>query len=433
MKSFDSNRWRAKRSLYWGVALGIIAILLAADLWARLHSKSAAATPPPREATAQEVKSGEAAASNRVKMEALGQHNIGLLVEPAETRSVVETLQVTGSIGPNETRVAHIRPITRGRVLKVMARLGDEVRAGETLAIYDNIELGEAIGQYGVGLAELQKAQTSAEVAKRSLERSRNLVALGAVAQAEVERRNAEHANALSSINTQQAELARIEERLHRFGLTDADIKRTVDPTQGREHREVSQSMLRAPFNGVLTKYDLTEGEIIDIDREVFTIADLSTLWVQADVYEKDIAAIQKNVPVKIVVDAYPRDVFTGRITYISDLLDPKTRTAKVRCEVPNATGRLKLDMFATISIPTPQGRSAVMVLSAAVQQINDQPLVFVRVAPNEFERRQVKLGARVGDWVEVSAGVKAGEQVVTTGSFDLKSSLLREQIGEKE
>ena len=422
MQSFNWNDWTEKRSLYIGIALAVIAVLLAADLWARLHSRSTATSPQRQEAAAKEQKSGEATEYGHVEMEPLAQRNVALAVMPAETRSVIETLQVTGTVGPNDTRVGHIRAITRGRVLKVFVRLGDEVRSGQTLATYDNIELGEAIGQYGVGLAELEKARTSAEVAQRSLERARNLVALGAVAQAEVERRNAEHANALSAINTQRAELARIEEKMHRFGLTDADIKRTIDPSEGREHREVSQTTLKAPFSGIITKYDIAEGEIVDSDRELFTIADLSTVWVQADVYEKDIAVIRKNLPVKVVVDAYPGDAFTGRITYISDLLDPKTRTAKVRCEVLNPTARLKLDMFATISIPTPQGRIAVMVPSAGVQQINEQPVVFVRVAPSEFERRQVALGVRDGDWVEVSSGVKPGEMVVAQG--DRKSTV---------
>jgi cobalt-zinc-cadmium efflux system membrane fusion protein len=156
-------------------------------------------------------------------------------------------------------------------------------------------------------------------------------------------------------------------------------------------------------------------------------------VWVQADVYEKDIALIQKNLSVKVSVDAYPKDTFTGRITYVSDLLDPKTRTAKVRCEVANPGGKLKLDMFATIAIPTPRGRNAVMVPSTAIQQIDDQPNVFVRLAPTKFERRRVTLGVKDGEWIEVPSGVKARESIVTNGSFALKSALLREQIGGEE
>lgn len=428
----DAGRIRSKRPLYWGLGLALLAVLLGADIWMRIHSNSAGVASSRIQETKKESPGGSET-GNRVKMELGAQRNVGLQVQAAETRNVVETLQVTGSVGANETRVGHIRPITQGRILTVSVRLGDTVRAGQTLAVYDNIELGEILGQYGVGLAELEKAKASAEASQKALERARNLVSLGAVAQAEVERRRAEYAIATAAINTQRAELARIEEKMHRFGLTDAEIRKTVDPGGGREHREVSRTTLRAPFNGVVTKYDLAEGEVVGPDREVFTIADLSTVWVQADVYEKDIAALRKGVPVKVIVDSYPGESFQGQITYISDVLDPKTRTAKVRCEVLNPTGRLKLDMFATIVIPIPKGRSAVMVPSTALQQINDIPLVFVQVAENEFERRDLNPGSRDGDWVEVVGGVKPGERVVTAGSFDLKSSLLREQIGEKE
>jgi cobalt-zinc-cadmium efflux system membrane fusion protein len=384
-----------------------------------------------RDTATQQAEPKEEDAKKPLTLEPEAQKNIGLEKQQADARSVIEVLQVTGSVGPNETRMAHIRPLTQGRILEVSVTLGDKVRAGQTLAIYDNIELGELLGQYSVGQAALAKAAADAEAAQKSLERARNLVAMGAVAQAEVERRAAEFAGATAAINTQRAELARVEEKMHRYGLTDEDIREAMQT--GREHREVSRTAVRAPLGGVITKYDLAQGEVVGTDRELFTISDLSTVWVQADVYEKDIAAVRKNLTVKVTVDAYPGEVFEGRVTYISDLLDPKTRTAKVRCEVANPSGRLKVDMFATISIPTPRGRTATMVPSAAVQQIDDQAVVFIVRSDKEFERRNVTVGVRDGEWVEIVTGLKPKETVVTTGSFDLKSLLLRGQIGEAE
>lgn len=375
----------------------------------------------------------EPAEANTVALDAAAQQNIGLKFEAAQTRTVVQTLQVTGSVGPNETRVGHIRPLARGRIEKVYVRLGDRVRAGQPLLEYDNIELGELIGEYLVAVAALEKATAEAEVTKRSLERAQNLVELGAIARAEYERRTAEYKNALASINSQKAEIARVEEKLHRFGLTDADLEKLNTPTHTQYHREASHSVLRAPFAGVVTKYDVAEGEVVDTERELFTIADLSTVWVQADVYEKDIASIRRGQEVGISVDAYPGETFTGRITYVSDFLDPKTRTAKVRCEVPNPQGRLKLDMFATIQLPTPTRREVVMIPASAVQQVDDKPVVFVKMGDTQFQRRDVQLGTQSDGWVEVKSGVKAGEPVVTQGSFYLKSTLLREQIGEGE
>lgn len=399
-------------------------ILIAARAWWGSHQSDGNDKASGREETL------EATDPNVVVLDSAAQQNVGLRVETAQLRTVLQTIQTTGVVGPNETRVAHIRPLARGRIEKVHVRLGDRVRAGQPLLAYDNIELGELIGEYLSAVAALEKATAEAEVTKRSLERAQNLVELGAVARAEYERRNAEYKNALAAVNSQKAEIAKIEEKLHRFGLTDADLEKLNTPTHTQYHREASHSVLRAPFDGIVIKADVAEGEVVETDRELFTIADLSTVWVQADVYEKDLAAIHKGQEVKVFVDAYPGETFVGKITYVSDFLDPKTRTAKVRCEVPNRDGRLKLEMFATIQIPTPKGQEVVVIPTSAVQQIDNQPVVFVRISDTQFQRREVQLGAQSDGWVEVKSGVKTGEVVVTQGSFYLKSTLLREQIG---
>ncbi len=368
---------------------------------------------------------------NQVAMGIEAQRNIKLAVERATTARVSETIQATGSVGPNETRVAPIRPLARGRIEKVLVRLGDPVRKDQPLAIYDNIELGELIGQYMVGLAALEKAKSDAEVAKRSVDRAKNLVDLGAVAKAELERRSAEHASALSAIDTQRAEMARVEEKFHRFGLTEAEIQKIEK--SGLGHREFSQSTLRAPFNGVVIKYNVGEGQTVDTEDELFTIADLSTVWIQANIYERDIAAIRKGLTVPVTLGAYPGRTFNCLTTYVGDVLDPKTRTAKARCEVANPEGLLKIDMFATLLIPSPTGRDAVMAPKTALQTVNDRSVVFVKVGETEFVKRDVETGTIDGDRVEIKSGLKPGESVVTNGSFQLKSILLREQIGGEE
>jgi cobalt-zinc-cadmium efflux system membrane fusion protein len=385
-----------------------------------------------KQSEAEHTENAERIDPNVVTLDAATQRNIGLRVEAAEIRTIVQTVQTTGVVGPNETRVARIRPLARGRVEKVYVRLGDRVRAGQPLAAYDNIELGELIGEYLSAIAALEKANAEAEVTKHSLERAQNLVELGAVARAEYERRNAEYKNALASISSQEAEIARIEKKLRRFGLSDADVTQVAN-LRHTQHHDVSHSLLRAPFDGVVIKYDVAEGEAVDTEDEPFTIADLSTVWVQADVYEKDIALIGEGQEVKILVDAYPGETFVGTLTYVSDFLDPQTRTAKVRCEVLNREGRLKLEMFATIHIPTRMSREAVMISMAAVQQIDDQAVVFVKIGDTQFQKRGVRLGAQSDGWVEVLSGVKAGEQVVTQGAFMLKSELKKQEFKEEE
>lgn len=421
------QRAAAPRKLF---LIGALIVLLGAVAWFLTRHTGAK---PTGKATETAEKKEEKHDPNLVLLKPEAMKNAGIILAKAETRPLQEMIHATGSVGPNETRVAHLRTIARGRIQKVYVRLGDHVRNGQPLAAYDNIELGELTGQYGVGQAALKRAEAQAEVAKRSLERAKGLVDLGAIAKGELERRSAEYASAVSEINTQRAELAKTEEKLHRFGMTDQQIRAADEKGEGHSHREASQTVLTAPFAGVITAYNVAEGEPVETNQELFTLADLSIVWVQADIFEKDIAAVRKGQTVQIMTDAYPGQTFTGRITYVGDVLDPKTRTAKVRCEVNNADGRLKLEMFATIALPSPVGRSTVMIPAAAIQTVDDKPIAFVRTAADQFRARELTIGVKSGEWIEVKSGVEQGESVATAGSFTLKSLLLRERIGGEE
>jgi len=191
--------------------------------------------------------------------------------------------------------------------------------------------------------------------------------------------------------------------------------------------------LLRAPFAGTIIAYNVAEGEVVDSERELLTVADLSTVWVQADLYEKDLAAVRSGHEVSVVVDAYPDATFAGRITYVSDMIDPQTRTARVRCEVPNPIQRLKLSMFATIHIPTSDTRDMLMVPVEAVQQIDDVSIVFVVQDEYEFQAREVQIGIQQEEWVEIIAGLNADERIVTQGAFMLKSELKKQELETEE
>lgn len=424
-----SGGMHGKRLVILAFVAGVVAGVLA---WLGIGFIRQVARPVERQAATARAEEG-AIPAGTVKLEPAGLRNIGLTVVQAQVRAVRQVVVATGTIGPNESRLVRIRPLARGRIERVYVRPGDRVRTRQPLVDYDNIELGELIGAFLSAVAAREQARTEAEVASRSLKRARALVELGAVARAELERRDAEHQNALASLDSRRAEVAKIEEKLHRFGLTDADIQKLSSPADSDYHRETSHSTLRAPFDGVIIKYDVAEGAVVGPDDELFTLADLSMVWVLADVYEKDIGRIRLGQEARIVTDAYPGQIFRGRITYVSDMLDPATRTAKVRCEVPNPDGRLKLEMFVTVELPTPLGRQALMVPSTAIQQIDGQPVVFVQTGEGRFERRNVRLGASSNGWVEVTSGVREGEPVVTEGSFHLKSALLRERIRGEE
>ncbi len=365
-----------------------------------------------------------------VEIPEAAQKNASLQVVRAETRVLPAVLDVTGVVAPVESRVAHIRPLARGLIERVSVSLGARVQPGQPLVVYDNIALGELIGEYLSEAAVLRQAETDRDVKQKVLERSEELIKLEAIAQQQLEQRRAEFRNAEAAVASQRARVSKVEEQIHRFGLSDSDLA-NLSPEEGRSgHRMASHNVLRAPFAGIITKYDVAAGEVVEPERELFTITDLSTVWIQADVYEKDLGKVRSDVDVAIRADAYPDRAFTGRLTYVSDVIDPTTRTAKVRCVVPNSDGALKLDMFVKVAIPTSDRRSAVVVPVGAVQTVDEQRLVFVRQSTTRFERRIVQTGTTAGDLIELASGVKAGEMVVGAGSFYLKTALLRERIG---
>ncbi len=351
----------------------------------------------------------ENANPNILLLDAARQKNIDLRVEQVKEGEVQETIRLMGKVEPDQTRTAHIRPLTSGRILTIHARLGDRVRAGSELLTYDNIELGDLVAQYREAAAEV-------EVAKNSLDRAKKLVDLGSISRAEFERRDAEYKNTAA-----RAESIRI--KLQRFGVNPEEASTTIP----------SRTVLRSPFSGVITKLDAAEGENIGPEDEVLAVTDLSRVWVTGNLYEKDLSGVRAGQKAQISADAYPEDVFSGMITYIGDVVDPNTRTIPLRCEVPNPDGRLKLGLFVTMEAPTTSQHKAFTIPSSAIQQFGDELAVFVKKGDNEFEKRTVHIGGKSGDAVEVTDGIHAGEVVVTQGSFQLKSEMKKEEIETEE
>ena len=367
-----------------------------------------------------------------VEVPEAAQKNAGLQTLTVASHVLPTTIEVTGVVAPDERRVSHVRPLARGVIEDIPVTLGARVRQGQTLLSYDNIELGALVGDYLSEVAAQRQAEADLEVKRQFVERAEALIKLEALAQQTLELRRAEFKNAQAAVTSQRARVAKIEEQIHRFGLSDADLS-GLTPEEGRSgHRTASHSLLRAPFAGVVTKFAIAPGELVEPDREMMTLTDISTLWVLADVYEKDLAKIKVNPDVNIRVDACPDRIFVGRLTYIGDSIDPETRTAKVRCVIANADGALKLDMFVKVSIPTNDKQDVLTVPAAAIQQIDGQSVVFVRQTPSRYERRNVQIGGTAGDVVEIRSGLKAGEVIAGAGSFYLKTALLRETIGDE-
>ena len=222
------------------------------------------------------------------------------------------------------------------------------------------------------------------------------------------------------------------EAQIHRFGWTDQDLARLTASQPSPEHT-VTHTILRAPFPGVVTSHHAVESEIVEPGTDLLSVTDMSSLWVLADVYEKDLAQIRVGQPVRVRVASYPQETFGGRITHVADAIDPETRTAKVRCLVGNQSGLLKLEMFATVEMPVEGTVAVLAVPSSSIQQIEGRAVVFVRASETEFLKREVQTGVESQGYTEIRSGLTRGEPVVTRGSFVLKTAFLRHLIGEQE
>lgn len=317
-----------------------------------------------------------------------------------------------GKILPNENRLAHLGPRVPGRIVAVYTNLGDRVHSGERLLLLDSPAFGEAQLAY-------RKRRTAMRVAERAFERAKALSAEGAIGISEYQRREAEHENA-------KAELYEAEEKLHLLGMAEREIERLS--AEQLPHAEVAQVFLRAPFSGEIIERNATVGEVVDSSKTLFTVADLSTVWVRADFPEQQIGILKTGLAVEIRVAAYPETVFQGTITYIGAMIDPATRTVTARLQIPNSDRRLRPEMFAEVTVRT-QEQSVLAIPRAALQQVGDRVTVFVTRSSRRFEWLDVTIGESSNEYVEVKAGLKEGDEVVTEGSYALKSEALRGQM----
>jgi cobalt-zinc-cadmium efflux system membrane fusion protein len=351
----------------------------------------------------------------RIALSAEAQRTVAFRIVTVQRRGLEQEIRTTAVIESNANRLAHISPRIPGRVVEVKAFLGDVVKAGHILAELDSLELGQAKAAYLTAKADREIAQAHYQREERLFRQQISaekeyLAARGEFLRADI-----------------QWKAAR--ETLRLLGLADREIEQ-LDWRGGKQ--PLSRFPLLAPFAGTVVEKHVALGALLKPEDHPYTVADLSTLWVVLDIYEKDLNLIHVGAQARLMVDAYPGESFQGTITYISDLLDKTTRTAQARVEIANPDRKLKPGMFvmAVVTATMPNATEVLAIPAAAVHRVREQPVAFVREAEGVFVPRQLKLGYAAGEYVEILEGLTEGEQVVTEGGFYLKSALLREEMG---
>lgn len=353
-------------------------------------------------------------ASGVVELTPEAEERIGLTTEPAATTSVDQRRTTTGTLGYDEDLLAHVGSRVGGRLVQVAAELGEDVTDGETLAVVDSVEVGEAKAAY-------LRARARWEVAQERYERQRSLYEDGIIAEDVLLEAEGRHREAA-------AELAASRETLGLLGLSNDQVSRL---SWGRS--DVSRVPVRAPFDGRVVARHATRGELVTPDDRLFTVADLSGVWLWVDLYERDLAHVRRGEQVEVRLDAFPGQAFTGELAYIADEVDPHSRTARARVDLPNGDRRLKPGMFARVALTGLEEESAETALTvprAALQRHDGGQAVFVRTGPGHYERRAVQVGRLTAERAEILAGLDTGDEVVVEGAFLLHSQSSADQLG---
>lgn len=352
-----------------------------------------------------------------VVLDAAAQQVAGIVVADAREVQRLDAVDAPGIVALNETRTARVGSLAEGIVVAVNAQVGDRVKASQLLASMHSHAVHDAWAGYRKAKADERRLMTELRYATDAQGRAERLYADKAVALQDLQRAQANRVSAEEALDMGRTEVRRAEEELEHLGITNGE-----DPT-GESGEQIP---IRAPFGGVVLERLATQGTAVNPGTQLFVVSDLSTLWVLAELDEAHISGAQVGRPVDVRVAAYPAEVFTGKVTYIGETVNPKTRRVTVRCEVPNPDGRLKPEMYATVEIGESQPRTIVAIPATSVQTVSGQASVFVVESDGRFRVRPVELGPERDGLVEVRRGLRVGERVVAEGAFILKSELMK-------
>jgi len=352
--------------------------------------------------------------------------NLQLQIGQAKAGPLVRAVSATGSVGYDQLHLARIKPTARGRIETVDVTAGDRVVAGQRLAVLDNFDLSAAHSKVLGAEAALNQAKAQLAAASAAYDRATNLIRSDLVTQAELVARRATAVTMEADLRTKEAQLRQYQEEEARL-LPVRPAAAGADTSNDQPGD--SRGALFAPFAGVVDSVSVATGEIVDPATQIFTVSDLSTVWVQADVAERDLGAVKVGDAVEVKVSAFPGRIFAGRVTYIPDQIESATGMAKVRSEVPNPDGALRVNMFTTVTILSPQDGDAVLVPSSSLQEVNKQSVVFVPTGDGRFAWRPVHTGLVANGKTQVTGGLAAGTPVVGEGSYWLKAALMQSTI----
>lgn len=389
--------------------VAIVAIVAAWLLRPRQAGKPVAA---PRTVSFEESAETPVTGEQRLTLTPEQLRSVQLKIEPVgeAPSSGTATQMATGVVQANSYKETPIMSLVGGIVRSVSAELGQSVRRGQRVAVVFSNELADAQTRYLAAIAVLDEHH-------RHHLRTAKLVEIGAASRQELE-------SATSQYREAESNVANVRQKLILLGMTSQRIDNLKSTSQVS-----SEVAVPAPSSGTITTRTVNPGEVIEANKELMRVTDLSTIWVVGQVYEKDLATVRVGSGANVTSDAYPGQLFRGRVTYVDPKIEPATRTAQVRIELANPRQMFKIGMYVNVAFGAlgTAEKTMSVVPKDAVQAIGNQQFVFVATdKSNEFGMRPVRLGAENNGFYPVMEGLNVGERIVTQGSFLLRAEWLK-------
>lgn len=411
----ESRHSNSRRSGRVPIIVGIVAMVAIVAtvavwlLWPKQAGKPVAA---PRTVSFQESSQPMSTAEQRLTLTPEQLRSVQLKIETVGEAPSTETAGqiATGVVQANSYKETPVVSLVGGIVRNVSAELGQNVKGGQRVAVIFSNDLADAQARYLTAVAVLDEHH-------RHHLRTMRLVEIGAASRQELE-------VATSQLRDAESNIANLRQKLMLLGLSTQRIDSLNSTAQVSSEVNVT-----APNAGTITNRSVNPGEVIEANKELMRVTDLSTVWVVGQVYEKDLSTVRVGSGANVMSDAYPGQVFRGRVTYVDPNIDPATRTAQVRIEVANPRQMFKIGMFVNVAFGALGAAEKTMpvVPKDAVQTIGNQQFVFVLTdKSNEFVMRPVGLGAENNGFYPVIQGLNVGDRIITEGSFLLRAEWLK-------
>ncbi|MDT3740212.1 MAG: efflux RND transporter periplasmic adaptor subunit [Candidatus Kapabacteria bacterium] len=336
---------------------------------------------------------------------------INIESETVSLQPMTGYISLPATIVPNQDNEALVGSLVQGRVQKVNVKIGDYVKAGQVLMTVEGLDIGTI-------KAGFLKAKANLDFTKSTYERQKKLFDEKIGSQKSLLESQAEYEKALAEFKAE-------DKRIHSIGLSDDDI------LNGKSHDEHTSGTLpiKSPINGIVVERNIVVGQLIETNTNAFKVINTSSVWIDGQVFEKDLNKITQKTSAVFISSAYPNENFTGKVIYIGQSIDENSRTLLIRGEFSNTQNKLKPQMFGELKIPIGDFAQALLIPEEALVKEGDKFFVFIKTTDTTFEQRFVSIGSTSNNRIEIREGLKEGENVITEGVFYLNSEMKKEEL----